>query len=125
MTVWLVWPLLGLCLVVAVWTVLMLVRDESPPGDRYFALLGALLAVALVQAVVGLVLLAGTDRDVPGATFVAYLLTAVLVLPVGAALALVERSRWGTGVLLVAVLTVAAMEARLLDLWQGGAVGSG
>lgn len=117
-TVWLVVPVLVLCALVGAWTVVMVVRDQSPPSDRYFALLGLLLLVTLVQAVVGLVLLAGTDRDVPGATFVAYLLTAVLALPVGAALALVERSRWGTAVLLVAVLTVAAMEARLVDLWD-------
>ena len=33
------------------------------------------------------------------------------------ALALVERSRWGTGVLLVMLLTVLACEARLHSLW--------
>lgn len=122
MTVWLVAPVLVLCALVGVWTVVMVVRDESPPSDRYFAVLGVLLVVSVVQVVVGLVLLAGTDRDVEGVTFVAYLLTAPLVLPVGAALALVERSRWGTAVLLVAVLTVAAMEARLVDLWDAPGV---
>lgn len=100
-------------------TVVMIVRDQSPPGDPYFLLLGLLLLALLVQLVVGLVALAGTDADVDGATFVAYLVTAVLVVPVGAALALVERNRWGTGVLLVALLTVAAMQLRLDSLWSG------
>jgi hypothetical protein len=105
--------------VAVVATVVMIVRDESPPGDPYFLLLGVLLVVLLVQAVVGLVALAGTEADVDAPTFVAYLLTAVLVVPVGAALALVERSRWGTVVLLVALLTVAAMQVRLDSLWTG------
>ena len=118
MNVWLMALVLVLTGVAVVATVVMLVRDESPPGDPYFLLLGLLLVVLLVQAVVGLVALAGTEA-VDGPTFVAYLLTAVLVVPVGAALALVERSRWGTLVLLVALLTVAAMQVRLDSLWAG------
>ena len=66
--------------VAVVATVVMIVRDESPPGDPYFLLLGVLLVVLLVQAVVGLVALAGTEADVDAPTFVAYLLTAVLVV---------------------------------------------
>ena len=119
MNVWLMALVLVLTGVAVVATVVMLVRDESPPGDPYFLLLGLLLVVLLVQAVVGLVALAGTEADVDAPTFVAYLLTAVLVVPVGAALALVERSRWGTLVLLVALLTVAAMQVRLDSLWAG------
>lgn len=119
MNVWLMALVLVLTGVAVLATVVMLVRDESPPGDPYFLLLGLLLVVLLVQAVVGLVALAGTEADVDGPTFVAYLLTAVLVVPVGAALALVERSRWGTLVLLVALLTVAAMQVRLDSLWAG------
>ena len=105
--------------VAAVATVVMLVRDESPPSDRYFLLLGALLVALLAQVVVGLVSLARTDADVDAVTFVAYLFTTLLVVPVGAALALVERTRWGTLVLLVALLTVAAMQLRLDSLWAG------
>lgn len=115
------WWLTAIVLLIAagamVQTVLMLVRDESPPSDRYFAVLGVLLVALLVQAIGGCVALANTERDVEGVTFVAYLFTALLVVPVGAALALVERSRWGTGVLVVMLLTVVACEARLYSLW--------
>lgn len=122
MTVWLVVPVLVLCALAAVASLVLIVRDVSPPGDRYFALLGVLLLVVVVQMVGGLVALATTERTVPEpVTFGAYLVTVVLVLPFGAALALVERSRWGTAALLVALLTVAAMEARLDALWRLGA----
>lgn len=121
MNVWVLGLVLLLSAAAAVWTVVMIVRDESPPSDPYFALLGVLALALLGQAVGGCVALAATDRPVEGITFVSYLFTALLVLPVGAALALVERSRWGTGVLLVALVTVAACEARLWALWGVGA----
>lgn len=121
--VWLVVLVLVLCALAAAWTVAMIVRDESPPSDRYFVLLGVLLLALVGQLVASAVILLGTDRDVSEpATFGAYLVTVVLVVPFGAALALVERSRWGTAALLVALLTVAAMETRLDTIWRlGGA----
>lgn len=115
---WLVVPVLVLSALCGLWTVVMIARDESPPGDRFFALLGVLLVVLVVQLVVGLVNLSTTSRDVETTTFVSYLVTVVLAVPFGAALALVERSRWGNGALLVALLTVAAMETRLDQLWR-------
>lgn len=121
MTWWLTALIVIVSLVAMVLTVLMLVRDESPPGDRYFVVLGVLLVALLAQAIGGSVALAATERAVEGVTFVAYLFTALLVVPVGAALALVERSRWGTGVLVVMLLTVLACEVRLHDLWTGAA----
>lgn len=120
MNVWVLGLVLALTAAAAVWTVVMIVRDQSPPSDPYFALLGVLALVLLGQVVGGLVALCATERDVDGITFVAYLFTALLVLPVGAGLALVERTRWGTGVLLVALITVAACEARLQSIWTAG-----
>lgn len=117
MTGWLVVTVLLLTAVAAAWTVLMIVRDESPPGDRFFVVLGVLLLALVVQLVGGAVALATTDRDVEAVTFVSYLVTVVLAPPFGAALALVERSRWGSAALLVALATVAAMEVRLEALW--------
>lgn len=118
MTLWLTAVIVVVGLVATAATVLMIVRDESPPSDRYFAVLGVLLVALLAQAIGGCVALGVTDRAVEGITFVAYLWTAVLVVPVGAGLALVERSRWGSGVLLVMVLTVLACELRLHALWN-------
>ena len=117
MTGWLVVTVLLLTAVSALWTAVMVVRDQSPPGVRFFVVLAVLLLALLLQLVLGLVALATTDRDVEGVTFVAYLVTVVLAPPFGAALALVERSRWGNGALLVALATVAAMEVRLDALW--------
>ena len=46
-----------------------------------------------------------------------YVLTQLLVLPIAAAWAFAERTRWSSVVLLVAALTVAFLEYRLLQIW--------
>lgn len=106
--------------VAMVLVVVHLVRDETA-GDPTFLLLAVVEVALVVQAVVGCVALAGTDRDVSGVTFVSYLVSVLLVLPIGAFWSLAERSRAGTAVLLVALLTVVALEVRLWSLWSTGA----
>ncbi|HZO70006.1 MAG TPA: hypothetical protein VFB74_33850 [Kribbellaceae bacterium] len=81
--------------------------------------LGVVELATLVQLVVGIVRLAGTDTDVSGVTFVIYLVAAVVVLPIGALWALAERSRWGAGVLAVACLVVPVLVLRLDQIWSG------
>lgn len=120
MNVWILAVVLALVAVGVVATVVLLVRDETA-GDPTFLLLAVLEVALVVQAVVGGVLLSGTDRDVHGITFVSYLVSVLLVLPLGAFWSLAERTRAGTAVLLVALLTVAGLEVRLMSLWSGGA----
>ena len=107
--------------VVGVWTLVLLIRDQVAQ-DRTFALLAVAEVLLLVQLVVGCVLLAGTDRDVDGVTFVSYLVGIALALPVGAFWSLAERTRSGTGVLVLAALTVLALQLRLVDIWNGAGV---
>ncbi|WP_323792890.1 hypothetical protein [Nocardioides sp.] len=97
----------------------LVIRDEVAQ-DRTFGLLALTELVLLVQLVVGCVLLAGTDRDVEGVLFVSYLIGVALALPIGAFWSLAERTRSGTGVLVVAALTVLALQVRLVDIWNGG-----
>jgi hypothetical protein len=71
----------------------------------------------LAQVVAGIVLLAGTDRDVSGITFVGYLLAVLLVPPVAVWWAIGERSRAGTAVLVAAGLVVPVLILRLDQIW--------
>lgn len=104
---------------VVLWTLVLLIRDEVAQ-DRTFALIGTAELVLVLQLVLGCVLLAGTERDVSGVLFVSYLIGVALALPVGVFWSLAERSRSGTGVLVVSALTVLALEVRLVDIWSGG-----
>jgi hypothetical protein len=99
---------------------IVLTALNKPVGWSLLIGIAVVELVALVQLVVGIVQLAGTDRDVSGVTFVAYLVAAVLALPIGTLWALTERSRWGPGVLAVACLVVPVLVLRLDQVWSGG-----
>ncbi|MEQ6899590.1 hypothetical protein [Nocardioides sp. YIM 152588] len=121
MNAWLFGAVLVLCGVTAVAVVVHLVRDEIP-SDRTFILLGLVEVALVLQTVVGVVALATTDREVSGVLFVSYLIGVLVAPPIGAFWSLAERSRGGTAVLLLAMLTVAALQVRLWDIWGGAGV---
>ncbi len=61
------------------------------------------------------------DADIPGAgaiTLFGYLLAGLVLLPVGFAWSLAERSRGATAVLAVAGLTQAFVVVRVLQVWS-------
>lgn len=117
---WIMAVVLVLTAVAAGSVIVLLIRDRTA-GDPTFVVLGLVELALLVQLVVGLVALRDADDVVPVVTFVSYLVSIVLVLPIGAFWSLAERTRAGTAVLLVALLTVAALEVRLDSLWSSGA----
>ncbi len=120
MNTWVVVAVLALTVLVAVVATVQMVRDQ-PVGDRSFVVLAVAEVAVLVQLVVGVVLLVGTDRDVDAVLFVGYLVALLVALPLGAFWSLAEPSRAGTGVVLLAALTVVALELRLVDIWAAGA----
>ncbi len=101
-------------LVLALVTGVYVALDRSP--DRVLVALLALLEVGLVvQAVIGIAQLIGGSGD-PGITFVGYLLAVLVILPLGVLWSLGERSRGSTAVLIVALLTVAFLVLRLVQI---------
>ncbi|WP_158884578.1 hypothetical protein [Amycolatopsis anabasis] len=105
-------------LIVAAWSFLLAARNREPRR----ALLAGLAVVELLlvaQLVIGVVLLAGGERPGSLATYLAYLIGSLLVLPVGAAWALAERSRSSTAVLGIACVAVPVMVLRLWEVWGG------
>jgi hypothetical protein len=104
--------------IAALAAVVAAVRDR-PPGRLVLALAALAEAAVLVQSTVGLVVLVRGERPPETVTAVAYLLGVAVVLPLAAAWALVERTRWSGVVIAVAGLTVLVMTARLQMLWRG------
>lgn len=105
-------------LLVALGAAWLMVR-EHPVGNPLFYAASIVEIALIAQLVAGCVALARTDRDVEGVTFVSYLVTLVLIPPAAILWGVAEKSRWGTGVVVVAMLTVAALCARLVDIWVG------
>jgi hypothetical protein len=105
-----------LAVVVALWLVVLIVRNVEPNDYLYGAL--ALIEVGLlVQLVIGLVQVAGDHGGVNVAAYVGYLVGSILILPIAFVWSVGERTRSGTGVLLVAVIVVPVLFLRLHQLW--------
>lgn len=109
----------ALCsLAVAAWAVVLVIRDRAP-GRPLLVGLAVIEAMLLAQVVISVVLLIGGERPGSTVTFLAYLVGSLLVLPIGAAWALAERSRSSTGVLAVACVTVPVLILRMSEVWGG------
>lgn len=104
--------------VVAAWAAWRTVRDR-PVVLRQLVASGVVEALLLVQVVVGLVSVARGSGPADGATYWGYLVTTLFVLPVAAAWAFAERTRWSSVVLLVAAVTVVFLQFRVVQVWSG------
>jgi len=113
------WVLLGASAVVTAWALVSWLRDRPFDDPLFYAV--AVLELALVlTAVIGLVALTRTARDVDGVTFVSYLASAVLLPPVAVLWGASDRTRWGTGVVALTGLAEAVIAVRLFDIWTVG-----
>lgn len=103
---------------VGLWALVLTVRERPFDNPTFYAV--AALEVALVAAFAGgVVALARTDRDVDPVLFVSYFVAIVLIPPAAVFWGVAEKSRWGTGVVVVAMVTVSVLLVRLLDIWTG------
>jgi hypothetical protein len=83
-----------------------------------FYAISAVEVGTLVLLVAGIASLASTTRDVEGTLLVSYLITLVLIPPIALVWGVAEKSRWGTGVILIGMWTVAIMAIRVLQVWH-------
>ncbi|WP_328605883.1 hypothetical protein OG943_38775 [Amycolatopsis sp. NBC_00345] len=105
-------------LLVALWSFVQSLRDRLPDTLLLVAL-GVVELLLVAQLVVGIVLLASGEKPGSVATYLAYLIGSLVVLPVGAMWALAERSRSSTVVLGIACLAIPVMVLRLNEVWSG------
>ena len=89
-----------------------------PFSNPLFYAVGALEILLIAMLIGGSIALGSTSRDVDGVLFVSYLVTIVVIPPAAVLWGIAEKSRWGTGVVVVAMLTVAVLCVRLLGIWK-------
>lgn len=106
----------ALCAGLAGWALWFVVKDRAVILRQLWGA-AVVEAVLVVQALVAGVLAATGSPDVDGVLLWGYVLTQLVILPIAAAWAFAERTRWSSVVLLVAALTVAFLELRLLQIW--------
>jgi hypothetical protein len=105
-------------LVFAGWSLVGVVRDRPP--DR-LQLAGVVLVELglLVQEAVAVNRMVQGDRPAEMALFVGYLVASLVILPLGAWLGLLERTRWGTAIIGFAFLVIPVLVVRLQRIWEG------
>ena len=105
-------------LLVAGFAALHTARNQLFSNPLFYAV--AALEIALIALLVGgCIALGTTSRDVDGVLFVSYLISVVIIPPAAVLWGIAEKSRWGTGVVVVAMLTISVLCVRLLGIWQG------
>jgi hypothetical protein len=109
----------AVCLLSALWLVVLLLRDRTP-DRRFLNVMLGIEVLLLVHLVVGVVKVTDAPSGVSVWEYVGYLVGAVLVVPMGVVWSSGEKSRGGTAVLLVALLLVPFMFVRLADIWAAG-----
>ncbi|WFB06609.1 hypothetical protein LRS74_05805 [Streptomyces sp. LX-29] len=106
-------------LALAAWCGFAAYRDE-PTKDWHFIGMAVVTVLALIQLVVGIVLLArGEQPDQGTAIFVAYLVGSACAIPAGGLMSLTERTRWGSATVAALAVVLAVLEVRLFDIWGG------
>ncbi|HEY2192142.1 MAG TPA: hypothetical protein VGH76_07545 [Actinomycetospora sp.] len=113
------WVLGGAALAWALWCGVSAIVDQAPTYHHRLALL-VIEVVALVQALLAVVLLVVQGGRGAGAVaeIVGYLIALVVALPIGAALAHQERTRYGSVVLAIAGVTLAVLVLRTTQVWE-------
>ena len=105
-----------LALALATWAGVFALRDR-PVVLNQLGGAAVVEVVLLVQAIVAVVVvLRGAQVQEP-ATFWGYVVASLIILPLAAAWAFAERTRWSSVVLLVASITIAFMQWRLVQVW--------
>lgn len=112
--------LLGGCAVLALVAAHHLVRRKVV--DDLLIVVSAVVEVGLiVTLVVGLGKAGAIDDGGERATFIAYLFTVLLILPVTILIAVKERGHWAMGIMLSGALVVMILLGRLQQVWAQGA----
>lgn len=104
------------CFAVAAWALVEALRNR-PLGNALFYGLAAIEVLLLVLTIISIVRMASGDRPAELLTFVGYLLTVLLLIPIGVIWAIVEKSRWGCGVIVIVCAILPVLILRLHQIW--------
>lgn len=108
--------LIVLCVALGGWAAWFVVRDRPVILNQLWGgavVEGVLIAQAVTAGISGVT---GSSPSDP-LLFWGYMATALVILPIAAAWAFAERTKWSSVVLLVAAATVAFLDYRLWQIW--------
>jgi hypothetical protein len=103
-------------LLVAAWCFVAAGRDRWIDWSHLIGLIVVELAL-VAQGVAAVVRIAGGERPEQFATFLGYLITSVVMLPMVVVLSFMERTRWGAVIAGSGGVVVAVLVLRLQQVW--------
>ncbi|MFD6566758.1 hypothetical protein [Micromonospora profundi] len=106
-----------LSLLVAVWALVVAIR-QRPPDRVQFAGLALLELALVVLGVLALVAIGGGDRPGEPGAFFGYLVTLVCLPPLAWVLARMEPTRWGSAIVCAVCLVTPVVVVRLQQTWE-------
>jgi hypothetical protein len=98
---------------------LALAAAGRPPARELRLAVGAVVALLVVQAAIGVVRALGATLP-EQSTFLIYLAVSVCVLPIAIQFAYAEPTRWGGAVVAVGAIATLVAVLRLQGLWAAG-----
>ena len=104
-------------LVFAAWSLVGVVRDRPPDRLQLAGVVLVELGLLIQEAIAANRLVQG-DRPEEMALFVGYLVASLVILPLGAWLGMLERTRWGTAIIGFAFLVIPVLVVRLQQIWD-------
>ena len=104
-------------LLVAAWCFVAARRNRWIDWSHLIGLIVVELAV-LAQAIIAGVRIAGGERPVGLLTFLGYLVTSAIMLPLTVGLSFMERTRWGAVIAGAGAVVVAVLVLRLQQVWS-------
>ena len=104
-------------LLLAAWCVAAMVRRRWLNLSHLVGL-GVLEVALLTQAGLAIAGIAGGHRPTEFVTFIGYLVTSVLFVPLCVGLAALERTRWGSAIAAGGCVVATVLTLRLQQVWQ-------
>jgi ABC-type Fe3+-siderophore transport system permease subunit len=105
-------------LALAGWVLVPVLRNRWIDCTHVVAL-GVLEGALVAQAVLATVWMAQGNRPSELATFIGYLVASVIILPLAVLLSYLERTRWGSVIVMAGCVVTAVLMLRLYQVWHG------
>lgn len=118
MTALLTYSIVGISLAAAIFALWHVIRGYQFSNPLFYTITGVEVALILggIAAFLGSVRGSGDGDPV---LFWSYFATTLIIAPLAVVWAVGDKSRWGTGVVVIAMITIAVLVIRLGQIWQG------
>jgi hypothetical protein len=108
------WYALGVAVLAALHTI-----GHTQFSNALFYAVAALELCLVAVLGTAIVTVVRTDHHMQAVLYFSYWSVTLIVAPAAVVWGIADKSRWGTGVVVVGMVTVGALLVRLVQIWQG------